>query len=226
MLFQSDKPQLKRLLIFQNIRLFTSVRFAAAAGREQKARRSPAHRQILTACAVKPTVCGKFIEIADCIIYNSTVKTKEVIAIQVRIEIDSSYTSPEIVILTASVTDEVNSLVKKLSDGVPQIISGCRNEKIEILEQSDLIRVYANSGKVFAVTGKGEYILRLRLYEIENRLPSEQFIRISNSEIINLKKVNNFDLSLTGTVCVKLSDGGTAYVSRRYIPKLKKILGL
>ena len=103
---------------------------------------------------------------------------------------------------------------------------GLKDEKIEILEQTDLIRIYANSGKVYAVTDKGEYILRLRLYEIENRLPSNQFIRISNSEIINLKKVNNFDLSFTGTICVKLSNGITTYVSRRYVPKLKKILGI
>ena len=89
-----------------------------------------------------------------------------------------------------------------------------------------MIRIYLNSGKVVAVTDKGEYILRLRLYEIENRLPSNQFIRISNSEIINLKKVNNFDLSFTGTICVKLSNGIITYVSRRYVPKLKKILGI
>jgi len=89
-----------------------------------------------------------------------------------------------------------------------------------------LIRIYLNSGKVVAVTDKGEYILRLRLYEIEKLLLTDQFIRISNSEIINLKKVNNFDLSFTGTICVKLSNGVTTYVSRRYVPKLKKILGI
>ncbi len=89
-----------------------------------------------------------------------------------------------------------------------------------------MIRIYLNSGKVVAVTDKGEYILRLRLYEIEKLLLTDQFIRISNSEIINLKKVNNFDLSFTGTICVKLSNGITTYVSRRYVPKLKKILGI
>ena len=94
------------------------------------------------------------------------------------------------------------------------------------MEQTDLIRIYLNSGKVVAVTDKGEYILRLRLYEIEKLLLTDQFIRISNSEIINLKKVNNFDLSFTGTICVKLSNGVTTYVSRRYVPKLKKILGI
>lgn len=157
---------------------------------------------------------------------NIVKEKKEVIIMQVEIKIDSSYTDPKIVILTASMTDDVSCIVKKLSEDVSQIISGYKNEKIEILERADLIRIYSNSGKTFAATDKGEYILRLRLYEIENQLPSNQFIRISNSEIINLKKVNNFDLSFTGTICVKLSNGITTYVSRRYVPKLKKILGI
>ena len=113
-----------------------------------------------------------------------------------------------------------------MSEDVPQIITGIKNEKIEVLEQSDLIRVYASSGKVFAVTDNGEYTLHIRLYEIEERLNSHQFVRISNSEIINLKRVDNFDLSFTGTICVKLSNGTTTYVSRRYVAKIKKILGI
>lgn len=145
---------------------------------------------------------------------------------QVEIKIDSSCIDPKVIILTASMTEEVSNIINKLSDDVSPIISGCKDEKIEILEQTDLIRIYANSGKVFAVTDKGEYVLRLRLYEIEKRLPSNQFIRISNSEIINLKKVTNFDLSFTGTICVKLSNGTTTYVSRRYVAKLKKVLGI
>lgn len=107
---------------------------------------------------------------------------------QVEIKIDGSCIDPKVIILTASMTEDVSNIIKKLSENSSQIISGYKDEKIEILEQTDLIRIYANSGKVYAVTDKGEYILRLRLYEIENRLPSNQFIRISNSEIINLKK--------------------------------------
>lgn len=181
--------------------------------------------RILTSCVLKSTNYRKSIETIIRFAYNGIVK-KEVIIMQVEIKIDSSYIDPRVIILTASMTEDVSNIVKKLSENASQIISGYKDEKIEILEQTDLIRIYANSGKVFAVTNKGEYILRLRLYEIENRLPSNQFIRISNSEIINLKKVNNFDLSFTGTICVKLSNGITTYVSRRYVPKLKKILGI
>lgn len=145
---------------------------------------------------------------------------------QVEIKIDSSYIDPKVIILTASMTEDVSNILKKISEDHAQIIAGRKDEKIEILEQADLIRIYSNAGKVFAVTNKGEYILRLRLYELESRLPSNQFVRISNSEIINLKKVNSFDLSFTGTIRVKLSNGITTYVSRRYVQKLKKILGI
>lgn len=146
--------------------------------------------------------------------------------VQVEIKIDSLYTEPKILILTASITDDISDIIKKLSEDDPQIISGSMNDKIEVLEQEALIRIYANSGKVYAVTNKGEYTLRLRLYEIEERLDSHKFVRISNSEIVNLKHVKNFDLSFTGTICVKLSNGTTTYASRRYVTKIKKLLGL
>ncbi len=145
---------------------------------------------------------------------------------EVEIKIDSSYTEPKIIIMAASMTEDINNIVKKISEETSLIISGNRNDKIEVLEQSELIRIYAGGGRVFAVTDKGEYILRLRLYELEKRLSSCQFVRISNSEIINLKKVSHFDLSFTGTICVKLSNNTTTYVSRRYVSKVKKILGI
>lgn len=145
---------------------------------------------------------------------------------QIEIKIDSSCTEPKVILLTASMTEEVNAVLRRLTDQTPQMITGSRDDKVEIIEPGDLIRIYASAGKVFAVTSRGEYTLRLRLYEAEERLPGGQFVRISNSEIINLKKVNNFDLSFTGTICVRLSDKTTTYVSRRYVARIKKILGI
>ena len=146
--------------------------------------------------------------------------------VQVEIKIDRSCAEPKIIIMTASMTEEVSDIVKRLSENTPQMIVGWRDERIEVLEQDALIRIYAGSGKVFAVTDRGEYTLRLRLYEAQQRLDAHQFIRISNSEIINLKKVDSFDLSFTGTICVKLSDRTVTYVSRRYVSKLKRLLGI
>ena len=145
---------------------------------------------------------------------------------QVEIKIDPSQPEPKVVITAASMTEEVNRIVRRLSEVIPQVISGTRDGKLEVLEPEELIRVYAASGQEVSVTGKGEYTLRLRLYELEERLSPHQFARISNSEIIHLKKVVNFDLSFAGTIYVKLSNGTVTYVSRRYVSKIKKILGI
>lgn len=152
--------------------------------------------------------------------------SQEVSFMQVEIKIDPACTEPKVIVMAASMTEDVNRIVKRLSEDVPQIISGSKDDKIEVLDPLDLIRIYAGGGKVFAVTDHGEYALRLRLYELEERLDPHRFVRISNSEIINLKKVINFDLSFTGTIYVKLSNGTVTYVSRRYVSKIKKLLGV
>lgn len=144
----------------------------------------------------------------------------------VEVRIDPEYKLPKVIILTEKVTDEVNAIVSRLSEEAPQIIAGFRDNMLRIIEPDELKRVYSSGGKVFAETDDGEYALRQRLYEMEERLDNSRFVRISNSEIINLKKVRSFDLNIVGTICVSFTDSGTTYVSRRYVTKIKKILGV
>ena len=145
---------------------------------------------------------------------------------QIEIEIDKKCREPKIIVVTDKMTDEVNDLLKRLSDGQPQVIAGFKDEIVELLEPSDIYRVFAVSGKVLAETARGEYTLRLRLYEAEQRLDSRSFVRISNSDIINLKKVRSFDLSFAGTICITLSNGTVTYVSRRSVARIKQVLGI
>lgn len=145
---------------------------------------------------------------------------------EIEIKIDGSCREPKVIILTYAATEEVKELIRRLSVSEPQVITGFCNDTLEILEQADIIRIYASDGKVYAKTHTGEYVLRLRLYELESRLDKGSFVRISNSEIINLKKVKKFDLSFVGTICVSLSDNTVSYVSRRYVAKIKHILGI
>ncbi len=145
---------------------------------------------------------------------------------QIEIKIDTSCTIPKLLIVTDKMTEEVNEIVKKLSEDTPKVITGFQEEVAQIIEPQNISRIFANNGRVYAVTNQGEYTLRLRLYEIEEQLCIPNFVRISNSEIINLKKVKNFDLSFAGTICVTLLDGTVTYVSRRYVSKIKKVLGI
>ena len=141
---------------------------------------------------------------------------------QVEIKIDDSCIEPRVIIITDKVNDEINDILNTLSSKTPEIITGFYNDLAEILSPDNIIHIYSAGGKTFASVSKKEYILRQRLYELEEQLTKHSFV----SEIINLKKVRNFDLSLSGTICVTLSDGTATYVSRRYVSKIKKVLGL
>ncbi len=144
---------------------------------------------------------------------------------KIEIKIDETCKEPKVVVLTDRITEEVNGLVKKLSE-TPRMLAGFRGETLTVLDQAGVSRVYAEAGKVYAQTDSGKYLLRLRLYELEERLDPSRFARISNSEIVNLRKVRGFDLNLAGTIRVALLDGTVTYVSRRYVPKIKQVLGI
>ena len=145
---------------------------------------------------------------------------------QIEIKIDPDCREPKLIFVTDKITDEVNEIIKKLSADTPKVITGFREDMAEIIDPVNIYRFYTGNGKVYATTTQGEFTLRIRLYEIEENLKLPDFVRISNSEMINLKKVKNFDLSFTGTICVTLLDGTTTYVSRRYVPRIKKLLGI
>lgn len=145
---------------------------------------------------------------------------------QIEIKVDPSCKETKIVVVTDKVTDEINRIVKKLSDEENELIAGARNEAIELLDPQQIVRIYASQGKIYAKTKSGEYALRLRLYELEEKLDGKNFVRISNSELINLKKAKKFDLSFSGTICVSLEGGEVTYVSRRYVSKIKTLLGI
>ena len=147
---------------------------------------------------------------------------------KLNINIDAGAKEPEITITTSHMTEDVNRVVDFVSrlDDAPTIISGIREDKVELLEPEVIVKIYAEDSKVFAQTEKGSYQIRLRLYEAEEKLNNSKFVRISNSEIVNLKKVKSLDLSFVGTICMELSNGEVSYVSRRYVSKIKRVLGL
>lgn len=145
---------------------------------------------------------------------------------EIEIVIDKNQIEPKIIIKTNKLTQEVENIMNIISQQNPSLISGIKDEKIEIIDENCIISVFAQDTKVYADTKNGIYELKLRLYEMENILDKTKFVRISKSEIINLKAVKNFDLSFTGTISVEMKNGKISYVSRRFVAKIKKILGV
>ncbi|NRR75094.1 LytTR family transcriptional regulator [Tetragenococcus halophilus] len=66
-------------------------------------------------------------------------------------------------------------------------------------------------------------MISYRLYELEEQLP-QSFVRISNTEIINLDYVHYFQLSKSGLILIRLSNGHMTSSSKRYLKKVKERL--
>ena len=122
-------------------------------------------------------------------------------------------------------TDEMELLVLQ-HDGSDRI-AAYTEDGMRMLPFSDIECITVLDGKTYAVTRSGERCrLKLRLYELEERLDRHTFVRISQSEIVNLRKVTALDLALTGTIRMTLTGGTVCWVSRRSVKKIKEALGL
>lgn len=145
---------------------------------------------------------------------------------EIDVRIDPSAKEPKVIIIAPAITPQVQEIIDILSPAEPLIIVGTKDGKSHILKPEDIIKVYSGDKKVFALCSDGEYTLKMRIWEIEQKLENKGFVRISNSEIVNLNMAKSFDLSLGVTIKVELECKNYAYVSRRYMGKIKKLLGI
>nr|WP_240464222.1 LytTR family DNA-binding domain-containing protein [Paenibacillus apiarius] len=121
-------------------------------------------------------------------------------------------------------TDEITDIVKLLSESFTDSLAVFSERGVNIVESRKIVRIYTERKKVFVQTAHGTYTVRSRLYELEEKLNSQLFVRISNSEIINIKMIINMDISITGTIGILLRGDIKTYASRRYVSKIKKLL--
>lgn len=145
---------------------------------------------------------------------------------KIEIQVDSSIKEDKIVIYTKEITEDVQKIVKKLENESIDVITGINDEKIYILKPSEINYFYSENQKILAKTTDKVIQVKLKLYEIEDMLSHKGFIRISNSVIANINKIDNIEMSFNGVMCIRFKNGDKEYSSRRYVKKVKEILSL
>lgn len=147
--------------------------------------------------------------------------------IKVRTNISSEFEDIEIVINSPEKNDLVqrieNSLIFETSKNIQKII-GMKGNDIFIIDVSDILIIYSEEKNNYCKTLEGIYRIKEKLYYLEDMLPKKEFIRISNSAIININKVKCFNTGIIGKMIVKFDDGSEETVSRRRISDIMKFL--
>ena len=134
---------------------------------------------------------------------------------------DPSAQQVRVCIVARERSAEVEEIIRKLGGGESLTAYGERG--VVRLGMDEVIRIYTQQRHVLVDSDRGTFSLRARLYELEERLDENAFVRISNSEIVARNRILSLDFSLAGTIRLSLKGGTETYVSRRYVSRIRRL---
>lgn len=143
---------------------------------------------------------------------------------KVTLDIDSEYEDTKVTIHCREMDDSINEILDFLKGKKTEFIVGRDGEMQHILKPDEIHYFHTENEGVVAVNSEGSFILKEKLYELEEMLPSAKFIRLSKSVIANLHELSRFEASFNGTLCVHFKSGAKEYVSRTYVSGIKEAL--
>lgn len=117
--------------------------------------------------------------------------------------------------------NEIEELVKSSSF---DLIGYTEDETVK-LNLNDVYCFVTDNNKVYALTENEKYRLKSRLYQLEENL-NNNFVKINQSCIANIKKVDRFKATVGGSLTVIFKNGYVDFVSRRNLKNVKERLGL
>ena len=144
---------------------------------------------------------------------------------KVSVDISPEYKEPYAVIHTDKVTEEIQRMIDIFSVSEAPITALQNEEDIVVLQSKEIYMVRVEDGDTVIYGEKNKYRSKKRLYELGAQLGS-QFMQISKTTLVNLSYMNSIEPGFSGTLLLKLRNGSSDYVSRKYLPAFKKYLGL
>ena len=143
---------------------------------------------------------------------------------QVKIEVSPEHTPPQAVIYTDRITPEIQRALDILQARDAPVLAE-RNGRTFLLAGQDIYMVRVVDRETKLYTKKEEFSTRKRLYELLDQLGGD-FMQISKSCAVNLSYAESVEAGFGGSLLLKMKNGLSDYVSRKYLPGLKNYLGI
>lgn len=143
---------------------------------------------------------------------------------QVRIEISPEHTPPHAVVYTDRITPEIQRALDILGAKDTPVLAE-RDGRTFLLAGQEIYMVRVEDRDTRFYTEKEEFSTRKRLYEVLDHLGGG-FMQISRSCVVNLSYIQSVEAGFGGSLLLKMKNGLSDYVSRKYLPDLKNYLGL
>ncbi|MFF5994899.1 LytTR family DNA-binding domain-containing protein [Lysinibacillus sp. KU-BSD001] len=146
---------------------------------------------------------------------------------RVELKIDAKCEEPYVEIHTAKLTPNIQAAISLLqSENDTYILTAQHDNKTYMMDPETIV-VICTEGRELVLydVAKTRYIVNKPLYELEAQL-GKDFIRISKSAIINIRKIKHIEAAFNGTMEVELVMGIKEVITRNYRKKFKERLGV
>lgn len=146
--------------------------------------------------------------------------------IKINTNISSKIAETSITINAPKMTNEIQNIIKYISNinSIPNQIIASNNNEVYFIDLEKVMCFFSKDKYNYLRTTKGTYRIKYKLYELEEMFKQKDFVRISNSCIINIRQVKCFDTSILGTVLVNLNDNTQEIVSKRNVAQIMRLL--
>ena len=114
--------------------------------------------------------------------------------------------------------------IEKLVNRTKNIVIGYFENKIFTLSPDKIYCFFVENNKIYADTDNQRFMIKERLYTVENTV-GDSFIKINQSCIVNIDKIERFEASFSGALTVVLKNGYKDYISRRQLKIVKERIG-
>jgi two-component system LytT family response regulator len=125
-----------------------------------------------------------------------------------------------------SASGDLDGLRSSRQDKPLQRLTVHVGRRLRVVPLDEVRWIETDDGLVFAHTADGRYRTDFTLGELEERLPSDRFVRIHRSTIVNLDEVHEVVPEPAGTRVLRLGDGTELKVARRRTEALENALGV
>ena len=125
------------------------------------------------------------------------------------------------------ITDDPESeyLLIRRGTGV-NYIAGKRDDQQFFLDVNDICFIESMGHDIMIHAADGTYNSGDRLKALEQVLPADKFLRVSNSAIVNLKKIKRIESTLLQKFILHMTNGSKVDVTRSYYYIFRERIGI
>ena len=136
---------------------------------------------------------------------------------------DPSLPETEVIINCPQADEDILRLVAALRIHQKKLVGMLDGEQ-HLLDARDILYIDTADKRTFLYTGAAVYESALRLYELEDGLRGEDFLRAGRSAIVNFRRIKAIRPELGGRLMLTMDNGERLYVSRQYAGDIKEKL--